>query len=342
MSFLLACFAAGAFARQAETQESPFLPNADLAQAAVPNTSGPSLVAYCFECVGLISSTGNLYFTNFGINEFGPSSASFYRTGKYSLPGTERQIYSESGPAYFNFGNVVWAYVNGTYYGYFVANYDRGGGRLSEIKRVPLAGGPAADLYETSNYIGVGDLATDGSTLFWVEPDGVRSMSVNGNNLNTLVSSTAISHITLDATYVYYSEGAQINRVPKAGGSITNFYSAAASVTALYAWTYNFNYSDIIWGEKGGAVRSTDNHGTFQYTWQNPIPGRDVTSVGYNGARALWIDCSEPGNSQCNASIQSGGIHPVTIDAGVGASHLQWDATSMYWIGGPGIHRYVY
>ena len=50
-------------------------------EAVALTAHGPSLVAYC-QCGGLISSTGNLYFTNFGINEFGPSSASFLRTGK--------------------------------------------------------------------------------------------------------------------------------------------------------------------------------------------------------------------------------------------------------------------
>ena len=59
-------------------------------QAFMADPHGPSLVAYC-QCGGLAASTGNLYFTSFAINEFGPSVASFSRTGKYSAPGSERR-----------------------------------------------------------------------------------------------------------------------------------------------------------------------------------------------------------------------------------------------------------
>ncbi len=298
-------------------------------------------MAYC-ECGGLISSTGNLYFTSFGINEFGPSGASFLRTGKYSAPGTEITLYGELGPAYFNFGNVVWALENGTYYGYFVANYEQSTPRYSQIKRVPLAGGPDTVLTTSSTYIGVGDLATDGTSLFWTDESGIRKMSVNGGGVQTLVSGPAYSHISLDSSYVYYSSGTGIYRIPKGGGAALNIANAATNVTALYTWAATRAYSFVFWGEQSGAVRSYSPFGGSIYTWQNPLAGRSVTSVGYDGNRALWIDCTQPGNSTCTARIQSGGVTPTTVNAGVGASHLQWDSTSMYWIGVPGIQRYVY
>jgi hypothetical protein len=300
---------------------------------------GPSLVAYC-QCYGLISSTGNLYFTEFAINEFGPSFASFYRTGKYSLPGSEGLLYSESGPLYFDFGNVVWALVGGNYYGYFVANYDRSGQRLSQIKRVPLGGGVPVTLAQSPAYIGVGDLATDGSTLFWADAGGVRRMAIGGGAIQTLVSSASVTHIALDSGFVYYSIGANIGRIAKTGGPTGTMATAFAPVTALYVWTPVPSYPVIFWGEQGAAVRSLSPQGLV--TWQGPIAGRDVTSVGYDGNRALWIDCAEPGNPQCNVRVQSGGVTPTVVNAGVGASHLQWDATSVYWIGVPGIQRYIY
>ena len=346
-SLLIACSAITVSAQHFEAQDPEPLAiastNPQDIQAIALNTHGPSLVAYCSICGGLVSSTGNLYFTNFGINEFGPSAASFYRTGKYSAPGSEGLLYNELGPAYFDFGNVVWAKVNGIYYGYFVANYDRSGSpRISEIKRVPLGGGPPVILAQSPAYIGVGDLATDGVSLFWADAGGVRSMSVFGGAINTLVSSTSVSHISLDASYVYYSEGARTSRVAKAGGAATALLYAAANITALYVWPASPSYTVVFWGEHGGAVRSNNAFGSAPWTWQNPIAGRDVTSVGYDGSRALWIDCAEPGNPQCNVKVQSGGVQPATINAGVGAGHLQWDATSVYWIGVPGIQRYVY
>jgi hypothetical protein len=343
VALLAACSAISASAQAPLPQDpEPFTAaaiNPEVIQSFAAGAHGPSLVAYC-QCGGLVSSTGNLYFTEFGINEFGPSSASFYRTGKYSPPGSEGLLYGELGPAYFNFGNVVWAYVGGIYYGYFVANYDRGGGRISQIKRVPLAGGTPVVLAQSPAYIGVGDLATDGSTLFWGDTGGVRSMPVNGGTVHTLVSSPSISHIALDPNNVYYSQGASIGKVAKAGGPLGTVFTASATVTALYVWSPVPSYPVVFWGEQGGAVRSASPQGLF--TWQGPIAGRDVTSVGYDGTRALWIDCAEPGNTQCNVRVQSGGISPTVVNAGVGAGHLQWDATSMYWIGVPGIQRYVY
>ena len=197
-------------------------------------------------------------------------------------------------------------------------------------------------LAQSPKYIGVGDLATDGSTLFWADAGGIRSMPINGGAVNTLLSSTSVSHINLDPNYLYYSSGAHISRMPKGGGAAVPVFLAPAHVAALYVWTANRSYSVVFWGEQGGAVRSVGSFGNSLYTWQNPIPGRDVTSVGYDGTRALWIDCAEPGNPQCTVRVQSGGIQPTTVEAGVGATHLQWDATSMYWIGSPGIQRYIY
>jgi hypothetical protein len=342
---LIACAALTASAQQPEARDpepmTAVTSDPKNIQAVAANTHGPALVAYC-GCAGLISSTGNLYFTSYGINEFGPSATTFLRTGKYSAPGTEITLDNETGQAFFYFGNVVWAYAGGNYYGYFVANYERSANRISEIKRVPLGGGPPVTLAETSAYIGVGDLATDGTSLFWADEGGVRSMSIWGGPIKTLVSSTTVSHIGLDAGYVYYSEGARVSRIAKAGGAATILLYGSANVTALYLWTPVPSYTVIFWGEQGGAVRSETAFGGSRYTWQNPIAGRDVSSVGYDGSRALWIDCAEPGNTQCNVRIQSGGVTPTVVNAGVGASHLQWDATSTYWIGVPGIQRYVY
>src|ERR1700755_3721830 len=106
--FIVVCAAISSSAQSLVSQDPEPLAAAVSAspqeiQVAAASAHGPSLVAYCSTCGGLISSTGNLYFTNFGINEFGPSSASFLRTGKYSAPGSEITLYGEVGPAYLNF-----------------------------------------------------------------------------------------------------------------------------------------------------------------------------------------------------------------------------------------------
>jgi hypothetical protein len=103
-------------------------------------------------------------------------------------------------------------------------------------------------------------------------------------------------------------------------------------VTALHA--YAGSNMNILWGEQGGAIRSLTG------THQNPISGVDVKAVGYDGTRMLWINCESPGN-YCSLNARMGATK-TTVDGGAGACNLQWDATSMYWIGGRAIKRYVH
>ena len=69
---LTACAAITVSAQISETREPEPLAavsvNPQVIQSVAASSHGPSLVAYC-ECGGLVSSTGNLYFTTFGIND---------------------------------------------------------------------------------------------------------------------------------------------------------------------------------------------------------------------------------------------------------------------------------
>src|SRR5882724_1648899 len=250
----MACTALTAFGQSSEatpntTANTPALQDAALAL-------NPAQVANCSLCSGLVSSTGNLYFTSSTFNDLGPDSASFYRTGKTSLPGSEGLLYSEVGdrPGPYSFGSVVWAKPD-TFYGYFVANYSDFGFRTSQIKRVPLAGGGAVILATSPAFIGSRDLLTDGSRLFWVDAGGIRSMSIFGGAVQTLLTSSTVSRISLDPGFVYYAEGNRISRVAKAGGASTSLIITPNIVTALYA-DLRPSLTYLFWGEKGGAVRS--------------------------------------------------------------------------------------
>lgn len=325
--------AASSFSQTAETANPASHSDAILA------TFNPAAVANCSLCSGLVSSTGNLYFTSYTFNDLGPDSTAFYRTGKTSLPGSEGLLYREEGDKtgpYF-FGSVVWAKPD-TFYGYFVANYIDFGFRISQIKRVPLAGGGAITLANSPGYIGNRDLLTDGTRLFWVDAGGIRSLSIYGGAIQTLLVSSSVSRISLDPNFVYYAEGNQISRVPKAGGAPLALFVAPKVVTALYADPRpSFTY--IFWGEKGGAVRSAAP-GFSAWTWQGPVAGRDVTSVGFDGTYALWIDCTQPGNSYCSVRMGTPGNTATVAGGGVGAHNLQWDARNVFWINLSNVMRY--
>ena len=76
---------------------------------------------------GLVLSTGNLYFTSHDA-----AGAAVWRTSQTSVPGQEGVLYWEQGA---KFGDIVFAQVNGVFFGYFFAQ--KAG--VIRIKRVPLS-----------------------------------------------------------------------------------------------------------------------------------------------------------------------------------------------------------
>src|SRR5215510_5543331 len=164
---------------------------------------------------GLVSSTGNLYWTATVYEESGPDAPTVFRASKGNVPGAESVLYREIGDDRF-FGNIVWANP-GAFFGYFVANYQSGGVLTSQIKRVPLAGGPAVVIANSPAYIGSRDLVTDGTTLFWVDAGGIRSVPVVGGPVTTLYTSSFVTRLAVDSTNIYFGEEFLIFRKPKAG-----------------------------------------------------------------------------------------------------------------------------
>ena len=108
---------------------------------------------------GLILSTGNLYFTYHDA-----ATASVWRAAQTAIPGQEILLYSEPG---CRFGDIVFAQVDGIWWGYF---FSTGAGGTATIKRVPLTGG-AATVLTTVTDVDVANshrnLITDGENLYW-------------------------------------------------------------------------------------------------------------------------------------------------------------------------------
>jgi hypothetical protein len=93
------------------------------------NSSTSELVSYR-KPDGLILSTGNLYFTYHDA-----ATASVWRAAQSAVPGQEILLYSEPSTS---FGDIVYAQVDGAFWGYFFANSTGG---TATIKRVRLTGG---------------------------------------------------------------------------------------------------------------------------------------------------------------------------------------------------------
>src|SRR4051794_20441435 len=160
----------------------------------------------------LVQSTGNLYWTSHSFDGQ-HNQLSVWRTGKTDNPGDERALWQENAGTSDRFGALTYANVAGTWYGYFVDNFWTGalggpGTRVSAIKRVPLAGGPAVALRTTDNpyiaytqlpaVVGQNDLVTDGAYLYWPDSQAIRRMPIGGGAVVTLANGTALGHVALD------------------------------------------------------------------------------------------------------------------------------------------------
>lgn len=223
---------------------------------------------------GITYSTGNVYFTTHhtGLIIYGgaepvaePSTAlrlplittaSVMRTGKYSVPGQEITLWSEQGS---RFGDIVWALVGGTYYGYFLSQ--NVSTAQVTIKRVPLAGGTAVDIAG-----GIGTdidivnghhlLDTDGTSLFWQDATTVYRMPIGGGAhtaLATTSPNSPTSGVYVTGGNVYFASSTSVESVPTSGGAVTTWYNAPTRVVTISAAPYG-STTMVAWGLYDGSA----------------------------------------------------------------------------------------
>lgn len=282
---------------------------------------------------GLILSTGNLYFTSHDA-----STASVWRTAQSSSPGQEILLYSEPGA---RFGDIVFAQVDGNFFGYFFAT--KAG--VITIKRVPLTGGAATVLATVTN-VDVANshrnLITDGVNLYWQDVNSVRKMPIRGGAVTLLDATspnTPTAGLALRNGNVIYASVANIRFVPT-GGAITSplvrtIATASSRVTALHAVS-----NGVYWGEQSGAVRLRVGSTT---TTLPSTPGLVPTSISTNGftagAAQAWTQC---GSQSCRLQF----AFPVfNSSKAIGADALGVTVTSsgnVFWGDAAGVHRQVF
>jgi surface antigen len=261
----------------------------------------------------------------------GTSVAVVYRASKTNQPGQERVLYQEASSPLspVNFQAITYANVGGFWYGYFVANYPLL--HESQIKRVPLAGGAAVMLATSPAAIGTRDLVTDGSSLYWADAGGIRTMAMNGGPVQTLASGGAFAHLGLYGSSLYYSSGNNILTVATSGGASTTVVSAPSAITALYPPSTS---NGLLWGEANGSVTSLD--GDIYYEFQAPVAGVSVTSVSVAGNYVAWADCFPQwcqvvGND--NGIVASAATSGIPVDA-------QGDGGAFYWGDPSGLEKF--
>jgi hypothetical protein len=285
----------------------------------------------------LLQSTGNLYWTSNTEFEFDPNFSSVYRMSKTGTPGSQRLIYQEAGTK--SFGALAYAKIGDVWFGYVVTqNYFQS--PKSTIKRFPLAGdGTAETIVEHTSHIG--DLVTNGTTLFWADDDGLCSTPIAGGAVRTLVSGPDINRIALGvgpyAPRVFYSAGRSVRYVWEADGSTALVATASTPITTLHV-TMAANSLRVYWGERSGIVASKGLVGATSID-QGPQNGRYTTSVSFDGVRALWTDVATNG-LQGAVHSRSGNTIETIADGPGFASEVQGDSVRTFWRQDGALKRY--
>ena len=302
---------------------------------------------------GLVQSTGNLYWTSnvhsSPVELTGTSRV--YRASKSNIPGQETILYQETmtndGIAAVNFGSLTYAQVSGNWLAYFVANYPPAG--YSQIKYVPLTGGQAKALPHEPHelaQIGNGDLATDGTSLYWADATGIQKMPIGGGAVTTLASGDNLAHLALFEGRVYYSAGNSILSVATTGGAPSTVVNTESEVTtftvtaapnvilrsakqAASATPPIARRAQVIWGEYDGAVMS-DTGGQIS-TITAAASGTHVTSVSVADGRVLWGNYYGFNTGATIYESYGGEISLLTDLTYYPVTDLQGDSTAMYW-----------
>jgi hypothetical protein len=274
---------------------------------------------------GLAVSTGNLYFTSHDA-----AGATVWRTSQTSVPGQESVLFWEAGA---RFGDIVFAQVNGGFFGFFFAQ--KGG--VITIRRVPLTGGNAVVIATVTDVDIVNthqNLATDGVNVYWQDSGAIRKVPVGGGAITVLdqtQANTPTAGIDLRNGTIIYASVNDIRFVPTGGAttspSVRTIARASTTVTAL-----NAGSAGVFWGERNGAVR--EKSGSVPRTL--PVTSSLLpTSIASDGPSVAWTRCI----AQCELvrfPLFSGSVVPIAPNAfGI---HITPPKT-LFWADAAGVHR---
>lgn len=249
------------------------------------------------------------------------------------------------------FDALTVANVGGIRYVYFVVNRSVSSTRkVSYINRVRAEGG-AVEGIANPLPMGMNDLKSDGTYLYWADREKIRKVPMAGGSPTILASVENLPYVkqvAVDENYVYYNRGPNgdmIYRVPKAGGAERIQAIATSTVTDIFVRQTN-GQTTLYWSEMNGAVRSLELGKSEVVNYQEPMPDRKATSVAFDGTRVLWANCpSTLSGESCRIHEFQNGAHLV-LNAGDAGN---WDARDivvepdrLYWRQSRDVSRYVH
>jgi len=222
---------------------------------------------------------------------------------------------------------------------YWTDWHDNSPGTLAtgRVGRATIDGGSVTILAEARGL--PGPIAVHNGFLFWLAPEQVRRMNLDGTENQLLASPLFPTSLAIDARAVYFNDAkaGTVNSVPLAGGAVSVLASGLQKPVGIAV-----DLNDVVFSEwPEGAPES----GTVSRV---PMGGGPVTvtATGQDRPRDLTVD---------DADVYwntSGAVHraplaggPTTLVArapsGLGLSSFWLDTDYLYlaWIGEPGKHQ---
>lgn len=332
LSLALACAVTFVSAQVKDEQPTKKKHHSSPGEAQPIPAAAPASVSVSFRKPdGMILSQGNLYFTSHDA-----AGATVWRTGQTSLPGQESVLYWEAGAT---FGDIVFAKVDGNFFGYFFATNKL----VPEIaiKRVPLTGGTATVLATIRN-VDVANshrnLLTDGVNLYWQDDSAVRKIPIRGGPVTVIDPSnpnTPTAGLALQNGNIIYASVANIRFVPPNGSAIPpasrTIVTAASRVISLHAVS-----NGVYWGDNDGAVQRKVGATTTTLQSTGGLAGSISSSGPSAGGTEAWTEC---GGTQCRLHVKFF-ILNVTMPIGNDALGVTVTAPRrVFWGDAAGVHR---
>jgi hypothetical protein len=289
---------------------------------------------------GMILSEGNLYFTSHDA-----AGATVWRTAQISVPGQETVLYWEQGA---QFGDIVFAKVDGAFFGYFFAETPKNFTGVT-IKRVSLTGGTATVLANIGDEMDIENshrnLVTDGANLYWQDGSAIRKMPIRGGaivKLDPVHPNTPTAGIELqNGNRIVYASFENIRFVPTSGSNTPpesrTIVVAANRVTALHAVS-----NGTYWGDQG------PDSGRLHLrlagvTITLPGPSGIVSSISTKGPAAggsqAWTVCS---GDSCRLRLVFPGVNSSMLIGGGAFGVTVTPPGNVFWGDAAGVHRKVF
>lgn len=291
---------------------------------------------------GLAVSTGNLYFTSHDA-----AGAAVWRTSQTSVPGQESILYWEAGA---RFGDIVFAQVNGNFFGYFFA--EKSG--VITIRRVSLTGGTARVLATMTNVDVVNsrrNLVTDGRFLYWQDDGAIRKMPIGGGAsivLDKTRLNTPTAGIVLNNGRIIYASVDDIRFVPTVGAitdpSVRTIAKTSSRVTVLHV-----GISGVYWSEQNGAFRLKSGATIRTLGATSPTPtsistkGTLVVNGVTSDAELAITDCDSQECKLRKFDFRSDGTFEiVSFEIGDDAFGITLTpSASVFWGDADGVHTHI-